>query len=362
MSGGEGPIGAAKGKQSDTEALCQTRPPPQRRGLTDFPASQTRTVASGPLLFLSGGPPQPEDPGLSRWTTDPWFRSTSSNPQALHGSDPIVPGICLQGKGAVRAGPEQRRGCAGRSRAATGLCGQVPSSDGAVRAGPEQRRGCAGSPRAATGLCGQVPSSDGAVRAGPEQRRGCVGRSRAATGRLQGTPKAVGGAVAGGWRRGWGWRWGDGECLWGRGRARALGGGGWVSPPPRRPFQTIPCRDLHIVNPNGSDTHGSTLDGRRDPQHRPSHCRPPDGTLPPRAAQRNKGRAATTGPHEGGAAKPSFGEANPRRWGPLCAKEPSTFGTGALRTLVRAGGLSSRAVLELGESGRGGGGGAIKAE
>ena len=28
MSSGEGPIGAVKGKQSDTEALCQTPPPP----------------------------------------------------------------------------------------------------------------------------------------------------------------------------------------------------------------------------------------------------------------------------------------------------------------------------------------------
>ena len=27
MSGGERPIGAAKGKQSDTEALCQPPPP-----------------------------------------------------------------------------------------------------------------------------------------------------------------------------------------------------------------------------------------------------------------------------------------------------------------------------------------------
>ena len=31
MSGGERPIGAAKGTQSDTEALCQT-PPPLHRG------------------------------------------------------------------------------------------------------------------------------------------------------------------------------------------------------------------------------------------------------------------------------------------------------------------------------------------
>ena len=29
MCSGEGPIGAAKGKQSDTEALCQPAPPPQ---------------------------------------------------------------------------------------------------------------------------------------------------------------------------------------------------------------------------------------------------------------------------------------------------------------------------------------------
>ena len=29
MSSGKRPIGAAKGTQSDTEALCQTRPPPQ---------------------------------------------------------------------------------------------------------------------------------------------------------------------------------------------------------------------------------------------------------------------------------------------------------------------------------------------
>ena len=28
MSSGEGPIGAAKGRQSDTEALCQPPPPP----------------------------------------------------------------------------------------------------------------------------------------------------------------------------------------------------------------------------------------------------------------------------------------------------------------------------------------------
>ena len=33
MSSGERPIGAAKGKQSDTEALCQTPPPPRALGV-----------------------------------------------------------------------------------------------------------------------------------------------------------------------------------------------------------------------------------------------------------------------------------------------------------------------------------------
>ena len=33
MSGGERPIGTAKGKQPNTEALCQTSPPPAEIGL-----------------------------------------------------------------------------------------------------------------------------------------------------------------------------------------------------------------------------------------------------------------------------------------------------------------------------------------
>ena len=33
MSGGERPIGAAKGTQSDTEALCQTPPPRSKDAL-----------------------------------------------------------------------------------------------------------------------------------------------------------------------------------------------------------------------------------------------------------------------------------------------------------------------------------------
>ena len=39
MSGGERPIGAAKGKQSDTEALCQT-PPPEAHACVCEPPTQ----------------------------------------------------------------------------------------------------------------------------------------------------------------------------------------------------------------------------------------------------------------------------------------------------------------------------------
>ena len=49
MSSGERPIGAAKGKQSDTEALCQ--PPPPRN-------------AQGKLLRLVHAPPPPHPYGL----------------------------------------------------------------------------------------------------------------------------------------------------------------------------------------------------------------------------------------------------------------------------------------------------------
>ena len=58
MSGGERPIGAAKGKQSDTEALCQTTPhhhqngrcsPDPTRGPTGWPGGDPRTCQSGAL-------------------------------------------------------------------------------------------------------------------------------------------------------------------------------------------------------------------------------------------------------------------------------------------------------------------------
>ena len=49
MSSGERPIGAAKGKQSDTEALCQPPPPPPRPPEVIF----TRLV--GKLAYGGGG-------------------------------------------------------------------------------------------------------------------------------------------------------------------------------------------------------------------------------------------------------------------------------------------------------------------
>ena len=49
MSSGERPIGAAKGKQPDTEALCQ--PPPPQPPLCVWPsgASMSRTAREWPL-------------------------------------------------------------------------------------------------------------------------------------------------------------------------------------------------------------------------------------------------------------------------------------------------------------------------
>ena len=61
MSSGERPIGAAKGKQSDTEALCQPPPPPRLQSSATGP----RAVRSerGIHLMSAGGlalPPLPE--------------------------------------------------------------------------------------------------------------------------------------------------------------------------------------------------------------------------------------------------------------------------------------------------------------
>ena len=57
MSGGERPIGTAKGKQSDTEALCQTPPPPPGPAWV-----LSSAVALGsPPLCCGGTTPLPSD-------------------------------------------------------------------------------------------------------------------------------------------------------------------------------------------------------------------------------------------------------------------------------------------------------------
>ena len=60
MSSRERPIGAAKGKQSDTEALCQTPPPPKARPRGPPPSPlpdppPPRKGASGQQLVGGGG-------------------------------------------------------------------------------------------------------------------------------------------------------------------------------------------------------------------------------------------------------------------------------------------------------------------
>ena len=61
MSSGERPIGAAKGKESDTEALCQPPPPPLlSKGLAValcYTMAQDRGPTTRPLLCGQYNPP-----------------------------------------------------------------------------------------------------------------------------------------------------------------------------------------------------------------------------------------------------------------------------------------------------------------
>ena len=61
MSSGERPIGAAKGKQSDTEALCQTPPPPPllTHGWATRAAHVPPRPRHSPRPAVMGGPAQP---------------------------------------------------------------------------------------------------------------------------------------------------------------------------------------------------------------------------------------------------------------------------------------------------------------
>ena len=64
MSSGERPIGAAEGKQSDTEALCQTPPPlPPEGGLMGPPAGIPCVMTEGPP------PPSPAELPQAFWQT-----------------------------------------------------------------------------------------------------------------------------------------------------------------------------------------------------------------------------------------------------------------------------------------------------
>ena len=59
MSSGERPIGAAKGKQSGTEALCQPPPPPS--ALSDPPPPPRRSKETDPGAHGGGGE------GVGKW-------------------------------------------------------------------------------------------------------------------------------------------------------------------------------------------------------------------------------------------------------------------------------------------------------
>ena len=86
MSSGERPIGAAKGKQSDTEALCQPPPPPSR---SDHHEKQTKfnigKIWSDHFWYTnfwvtdppSSPPPPPHSPGLHGVGDEAWASALS---------------------------------------------------------------------------------------------------------------------------------------------------------------------------------------------------------------------------------------------------------------------------------------------
>ena len=82
MSSGERPIGAAKGKQSDTEALCQPPPPPDRPPRMWCPCAGAHAA----WLCPAGSPPfSPPDSRSPSPKGSPWFKG-SSPPKAQRGS------------------------------------------------------------------------------------------------------------------------------------------------------------------------------------------------------------------------------------------------------------------------------------
>ena len=59
MSSGEGPIGAAKGTQPNTEALCQPPPPPL------LPRANFEPLSSPPTQWVDNQSPHPHAEGFS---------------------------------------------------------------------------------------------------------------------------------------------------------------------------------------------------------------------------------------------------------------------------------------------------------
>ena len=67
MSSGERPTGAAKGKQSDTEALCQPPPPFRKGGGVHWAGG---LGGGGHAVFFGGGcadPSRPMPHSMARW-------------------------------------------------------------------------------------------------------------------------------------------------------------------------------------------------------------------------------------------------------------------------------------------------------
>ena len=106
MSSGERPIGTAKGKQSDTEALCQPPPPTQRSGWTTRPLPPQVEDS----LLNRRTCPHPEAPNLSLSIYGAQPLSPTFSPFCYNGCDFPQPwgGVC--GRALVLAGVDARSG------------------------------------------------------------------------------------------------------------------------------------------------------------------------------------------------------------------------------------------------------------
>ena len=117
MSGGERPIGAAKGKQSDTEALCQPPPPSHVRPADAHPSAHKSVLESAnPRIDSEGASGCP-------WST---ARTTAPSP-----GQP-TPGVVKQDKSSrgsvdtttTRSGPQRVRMSSGERPIGAAKCKQ----------------------------------------------------------------------------------------------------------------------------------------------------------------------------------------------------------------------------------------------